>query len=105
MNAERALSGTRPLEAGMDELRQELEEERDLRQRAVVYARSLEEVLEALTSPSLEQLLPRLLRVFVDHVRAAAGVLWLRDGAAVRLGSALGLSIDVGAVASLPLTE
>jgi len=106
MKSERAKSGTQRVENGLsDEMKQELERERDARQRAVAYSKSLERVLEALATSNLEQLLPRLLGVFVDHVAATGGALWLRDGESLRLSTAVGVSGDIASAAGVPLVE
>jgi signal transduction histidine kinase/CheY-like chemotaxis protein len=106
MKAERARSPIQRLETGMgDELRQELDAERAAHQRVVSYANGLEQVLEALATPNLEQLLPRLLRVFVDHAVATGGVLWLRQAETLRFGAGFDVPTEFGAPSSLPLSE
>ena len=107
MKSGRSPSGTHRLETGLgDELRQQLDQERRAHQKAVDYAKSLENVLQALRgSTNLEQLLASLLRVLVDHVGAISGVVWLRDGESLRCASTLGVAQDVRTIANVGVQQ
>jgi signal transduction histidine kinase/ActR/RegA family two-component response regulator len=107
MTPERSPSGTHLLETSMaDELRQQLDQERRAHHKTIAYAKSLENVLQALrSSTNLQQLLVSLLRVLVDHVGAISGVLWLHEGESLRCASGLGLTVDIGSLGELGLQQ
>ena len=89
-----------------DELRQQLDQERREHHRAAAYAKSLENVLQALRgSTNLPQLLASLLRVLVDHVAAISGVLWLRNGEAMHAASAIGVAADLATLDDVGLQQ
>lgn len=98
MSAERAVSGVQTLEASkLDALRHALETE-------LRVSGALSGLLTAThASRSVDQLLPRLLSVFVDLAQASGGVLWLREGEALYARAAQGLpeSWQPGASAAL----
>ncbi|HYP90876.1 MAG TPA: hypothetical protein VEQ59_22065, partial [Polyangiaceae bacterium] len=97
MNA--AVSGVQPVEASkLEALKRALELE-------LRVSKALAGLLSALRASSdLEQLLPHVLAAFVDVGQSQAGVLWLREGDALRARVAHGLSDDWAAGASVPLS-
>jgi signal transduction histidine kinase/CheY-like chemotaxis protein len=98
VSAERAISGVQTLEASkLEALRHALETE-------LRVSGALSGLLTAIhASGSLEQLLPRLLSVFVDLAQASGGVLWLREGDALYARAAQGLPDSWQPGASAPL--
>jgi len=90
----------------VNELRQQLDQERRAHQKAIDYAKSLENVLQALRgSANLQQLLASLLRVLVDHVGAISGVLWLREAESLHCASGLGVAVDIASLGELGLQQ
>jgi signal transduction histidine kinase/FixJ family two-component response regulator len=96
-----------------DDRARELEQEKCARVRATVEGekqRRLAQALDRLASvvprcASVDDLLHKLLEVFVDIVPVDVAVLRLRDGDRLRSRAAIGLEEEVAAAFSLPVTE
>jgi len=96
-----------------DELGRELEHEKRARVRATAEAEKQRRLAQALdrlasvvsTSANVDDLLQKLLEVFVDSVPVDVAVLRLRDGDRLRSRAAIGLEEEVAAAFSLPLME
>ena len=95
---------------GPDDLAHELEQEMRARQRAVAeaehqrrVARALDRLATAMVAGTLDELLHRLLEMFVDVAQVDAGVVRLREGDRLCSRAAVGLEDEVAAGFSLPI--
>jgi signal transduction histidine kinase/ActR/RegA family two-component response regulator len=97
----------------LEELQAELARERKAHQLASAeadlqrrHASSFEGIANAVSSSrNIEQLLERVLQVFVDDMRASAAVIRLREGRNLRSRAAIGLEGDLGNGFSLGVDE